>query len=165
MLKLSLNVLKYAIPLIIVLAFFSIYSGSTLYFFISFLFFLIILIIIYPVYENSFHEKEKNIQKKIYQGDQEFLEKKFEEAKNGSAVAQRIIEDRVFIASIEEISDRTGKSLNEILDSFEKNDFGIDEEVLIILKKFLERRNSLDKSVDGIEFESEILKIIRKLGE
>ncbi|MEM4171000.1 MAG: hypothetical protein QW037_04880, partial [Thermoplasmata archaeon] len=87
------------------------------------------------------------------------------EAKNGSAVAQRIIEDRVFIASIEEISDRTGKSLNEILDSFEKNDFGIDEEVLIILKKFLERRNSLDKSVDGIEFESEILKIIRKLGE
>ncbi|MEM3068038.1 MAG: hypothetical protein QXX91_05275 [Thermoplasmata archaeon] len=93
------------------------------------------------------------------------MEKKFEEAKNGSAVAQRIIEDRVFIASIEEISDRTGKSLNEILDSFEKNDFGIDEEVLIILKKFLERRNSLDKSVDGIEFESEILKIIRKLGE
>ncbi|MEM4597967.1 MAG: hypothetical protein QW715_05645, partial [Thermoplasmata archaeon] len=64
MLKLSLNVLKYAIPLIIVLAFFSIYSGSTLYFFISFLFFLIILIIIYPVYENSFHEEEKNIQKK-----------------------------------------------------------------------------------------------------
>ncbi len=163
--KFPLQVLKYAVPLILVLAFFSLYSGSTLYFFVSFLFFLLILIVIYPFYENSYQVEQKEEEKHNYASEQEILEKKYEEAKNGNALSQRLIEERVLRSAVEEISDRTGKSLQEILESIEKNSIDMDKNAIEILRKFLERRNSMDKPIDGDEFENEILKVIKILGE
>lgn len=159
-----LNVLKYTLPLIFVFAVFSLFSGSTLYFFISFIFFLIVFTIIYPFYENSYYEEENEENVRVYEREQEILEKKFDEAKNGNPVAQRLIEERVFRIALEEISDRTGKSINEILDDIGKDDINMDPEVIILMKKLLNRRNSLEKPVDGLEFENDICMLIDNLG-
>ncbi len=160
-----LSVIKYALPLIIILAFFSFFSGSTLYFFISFIFFLSIFIIIYPFYESSYQPEEKEEKNKSYEREQDLLEKRFEEAKNGNPVAQRLIEERVFMTAVEEISDRTGKSVGEIIELIEKDEIAIDKEALNILMKFLNRRNSMDLSVDGNEFERDIKFLIKRLGD
>ncbi|MGC8980156.1 MAG: hypothetical protein ACP5KL_01480 [Thermoplasmata archaeon] len=160
-----LSVIKYALPLIIILAFFSFFSGSTLYFFISFIFLLSIFIIIYPFYESSYQPEEKEEKNKSYEREQDLLEKRFEEAKNGNPVAQRLIEERVFMTAIEEISDRTGKSVGEIIELIEKDEIAIDKEALNILMKFLNRRNSMDLSVDGNEFERDIKFLIKRLGD
>ncbi|HEU13172.1 MAG: hypothetical protein ACPLVI_03120 [Thermoplasmata archaeon] len=160
-----LSVIKYALPLIIILAFFSFFSGSTLYFFISFIFLLSIFIIIYPFYESSYQPEEKEEKNKSYEREQDLLEKRFEEAKNGNPVAQRLIEERVFMTAVEEISDRTGKSVGEIIELIEKDEIAIDKEALNILMKFLNRRNSMDLSVDGNEFERDIKFLIKRLGD
>ncbi|MGC9137468.1 MAG: hypothetical protein ACP5G5_00455 [Thermoplasmata archaeon] len=160
-----LSVIKYALPLIIILAFFSFFSGSTLYFFISFIFLLSIFIIIYPFYESSYQPEEKEEKNKSYEREQDLLEKRFEEAKNGNPVAQRLIEERVFMTAVEEISDRTGKSVGEIIELIEKDEIAIDKEALNILMKFLNRRHSMDLSVDGNEFERDIKFLIKRLGD
>ncbi|MFP3255021.1 MAG: hypothetical protein RXP30_01120 [Thermoplasmata archaeon] len=156
--------LKYALPLIFVLAIFSFFSGSTLYFFISFIFMLILLIVVYPFYVESFQEQENVELIRNYEGEQEWLDKKFEEALNGNAVAQRLIEERIFRIATYEIRDRTGKNIGEIIDSLEKGEIDMEKDALEVLVKFLKRRNSLELSISKEEFEKEINTVIDALG-
>ncbi len=69
------------------------------------------------------------------------------------------------MTAVEEISDRTGKSVGEIIELIEKDEIAIDKEALNILMKFLNRRNSMDLSVDGNEFERDIKFLIKRLGD
>jgi hypothetical protein len=125
---------------------------------------LILLIVVYPFYVESFQEQENVELIRNYEGEQEWLDKKFEEALNGNAVAQRLIEERIFRIATYEIRDRTGKNIGEIIDSLEKGEIDMEKDALEVLVKFLKRRNSLELSISKEEFEKEINTVIDALG-
>ncbi len=162
--KYPLSVLKYLIPLIIILALFSIYSGSTLYFLISFLFFIALLIIYYPFYRESIEIVNKKENSNIYSEESKYVEEKLNEALKGSAVAQRLIEERLMNILVEDISNRFNLDYGSAVEKILINEINTDEKILEIFKKFYKRRYDMNYVVDAETFKNEIEKVIEYTG-
>ncbi len=162
--KYPLSVLKYLIPLIIILALFSIYSGSTLYFLISFLFFIALLIIYYPFYRESIEIVNIKGNSNIYSEEGKYVEEKLNEALKGSAVAQRLIEERMMNILVEDISNRFNLDYGSAVEKILNNEINMDEKILEIFKKFYKRRYDMNYVVDGETFKNEIEKVIEYTG-
>jgi len=162
--KYPLSLLKYLIPLILILALFSIYSGSTLYFLISFLFFIALLIIYYPFYRESIEIVNKKENSNIYSEESKYVEEKLNEALKGSAVAQRLIEERMMNILVEDISNRFNLDYGSAVEKILNNEINTDEKILEIFKKIYKRRYDMNYVVDGETFKNEIEKVIEYIG-
>ncbi|MGC8663753.1 MAG: hypothetical protein ACP5SF_04920 [Thermoplasmata archaeon] len=162
--KYPLNVIIWLVPIIIILGYFSFFSGSTLYFLISMVFFFVTLIIIYPFYSKGYEKVNNQEEIEQKKSDAETLEKWWEDAINGKAVSQRLIEERVYLIAIEEISDRLGLRIYETSKLIESNEIEINRELQSVLKRILDRRHSLDMRINKTEFEKDINTILDYVG-
>ncbi len=159
-----ISVIRYMIPIILVLAIFSIYSGSTLYFLISLLFLFSLLIIYYPFYKEAVEIHYERNAANFYEEESKHIEEKLQEALNGSAVAQRLIEDRIIKILIEDSSNRFNLDQGTVVEKILNNELKMDENIGNIFKKIYDRRYDMNYVVDKDTFQNEIKMVLDYVG-